>query len=299
MAEKNSSSNYNKNNSNRNVSFDELSLRSPLAAAAAVDHGNLIPISFLFRMYTACQILELSTETRYTSIVLLQRYAVARVVHSMKSNLPSSHFTVNNDDGWSWVGAACIFLACKAEEEPRRLRDVINMTHMVLSSPPSSSPDGRESSTKVVLDVVNKPPTLNEKYWESKKRVIENEQIVLRWIGFDCFVSHPHRAVLLILLQEQSSHESQNRLLPLAFRRLNDGLFAVKALQFDVITLAASAIELATEESTMEQRENNQKIFMEGWWSRYDVNPEHLNDCKSSLIEATSTLEAVVSGSPN
>jgi hypothetical protein len=295
MAEKNSSSNDNKNN-NSNVSFDELSLRSPLAAAA-VDHGNLIPISFLFRMYTACQILELSTETRYTSIVLLQRYAAARVVHSMKSNLPSSHF--NNDDGWPWVGAACIFLACKAEEEPRRLRDVINMIHMVLSSPPSSSPDGRESNTKVVLDVVNKPPTLNEKYWESKKRVIENEQIVLRWIGFDCFVSHPHRAVLLILLHEQSSHESQNRLLPLAFRRLNDGLFSVKALQFDVITLAASAIELATEESAMEQLDNNQKTFMEGWWSRYDVNAEHLNDCKSSLIEATSTLEAVVSGSTN
>jgi hypothetical protein len=108
------------NNNNGKASFNELSLRSPLAAAAAaaaaVDHGNLIPISFLFCMYTACQILELSTETRYSSIVLLQRYAAARVVHSMKINLPSSHF--NNNNGWPWVGAACIFLACKAEEEP-------------------------------------------------------------------------------------------------------------------------------------------------------------------------------------
>ena len=69
----------NKNYNNENVSFDELSLRSPLAvaavAAAAVDFDISIPISFLFRMYTACQILQLSTETRYTAIVLLQRYA--------------------------------------------------------------------------------------------------------------------------------------------------------------------------------------------------------------------------------
>jgi hypothetical protein len=278
---------------NNNVSFDELSLRSPLAAAvvdtisSSSDCDNPIPISFLFRMYTACQILELTTETRYTAIVLLQRYA-ARIVSSSGKKL-SSHF--NNDNDLPWIGAACIFLACKAEEESRRLRDVINMTHMVLLSS-SSSPDGRQSNKKVVLDVVNKPPLLNEKYWESKKKVIENEQIVLRWIGFDCFVSHPHRAVLLIL-DEQTSHESRNRLLPMVFRRLNDGLFSVKALEFDVITLAASVIELAIEESTMEEQAYDHKTLKKGWWSLYDVVVEQLNKCKSSLIEATSTLEAL------
>ena len=164
---------------------------------------------------------------------------------------------------------------------------MINMTHMVLQS---SSPS---SSSGVVLDVVNKPPLLNEKYWESKKKIIESEQILLRWIGFDCFVSHPHRAVLLIL-DEQTSHDSRDRLLPTAFRRINDGLFSAKALQFDVITLAASAIELAIENSTLEDQASDHKNLKQGWWSRYDVDVEQLNKCKSSLIEATSTLERVV-----
>ena len=47
------------------------------------------------------------------------------------------------------------------------------------------------------------PPSLNEEaYWDSKRKAIETESIVLRWLGFDCSVSHPHRAVYWILEKE-------------------------------------------------------------------------------------------------
>jgi hypothetical protein len=94
------------------------------------------------------------------------------------------------------------------------------------------------------------------------------------------------------ILEEQSSHERRNRLLPTAFRHLNNGLFSSKALQFDAITLAASAIELTTEESTRMEQCYIHKTLMKRWWRWYDVDVKHLNKRKLSLIEATSTFEA-------
>ena len=39
--------------------------------------------------------------------------------------------SANHARDFKWIFSACLFLACKSEEEPRRLRDVINCAHMI------------------------------------------------------------------------------------------------------------------------------------------------------------------------
>eukprot|EP00751_Fragilariopsis_kerguelensis_P027102 CAMPEP_0170868624 /NCGR_PEP_ID=MMETSP0734-20130129/23716_1 /TAXON_ID=186038 /ORGANISM="Fragilariopsis kerguelensis, Strain L26-C5" /LENGTH=421 /DNA_ID=CAMNT_0011246523 /DNA_START=18 /DNA_END=1283 /DNA_ORIENTATION=- len=157
-----------------------------------------IKSSFIFRMYFACHILRVTTETRFTAVVLLHRFIQAKNKARFQPDYDDGEEenNNNNEDGGdlSWIGAVCLFLACKTEEEPRRLRDVINMARMVLS----------ENSDDDMLTLnLSQPPSLNEEaYWDSKKKAIETEQMVLRWLGFDCSVSHPHRAVYWILENE-------------------------------------------------------------------------------------------------
>lgn len=165
------------------------------------------PASVLFRMYVACHVLRLGTETRFTALVLLHRYAQAKQTST----------TTEDREDWPWVGGVCLFLACKAEDEPRRLRDIINMAQMVLSPPDTTTTprddrgdeqvetminntvdNDRDHFSTIVMDMTRTPP-LDGAYWDSKKKAIETEQMVLRWLGFDCSVSYPHRAVFWIL----------------------------------------------------------------------------------------------------
>ena len=160
-----------------------------------------------FRMYVACHVLRLATETRFTALVLLHRYMQAKQKAAFAANANAD--TKEDEEDMPWVGAVCLFLACKAEDEPRRLRDIINMAQMVLSSSLSNTTtattvtnDHRvevaNDSSSIVMDMTRTPP-LDGAYWDSKKKAIETEQMVLRWLGFDCSVSHPHRAVFWIL----------------------------------------------------------------------------------------------------
>jgi hypothetical protein len=374
----------------------------------------VINSSFIFRMYVACHILRVKTETRFTAIVLLHRYAQSKNKNINNRGGNNNNNNKNkegdkndndndedNDDDWPWIGAVCLFLACKTEEEPRRLRDVINMARMVLSSSSTSkdNSDNGNNKNKSILNMnLLKPPSLNEEaYWDSKRKAIETESIVLRWLGFDCSVSHPHRAVYWILgkeievwqqllllsnsaksIQTQTTKEittlddknlpiprkpnydnaaaaaadaaandsnddnfnnnsdnnnsgstitiQRDKLLSLAFRRLNDALFYPIALQWGIVEMACAALDLAvhrleeegknddddtnndTTTSLIHNNKNsgddddnsqnnssisNESFFKKEWWKRYGVSNEIFDGCKKSLKEATSYLENV------
>ena len=212
----------NNNNHNNHKNDDDIQIRHKrqkiVSKKKQQQHDNFaIKSSFISRMYIACHILQVKTETRFTAIVLLHRYAQSKNKNSKRGNNNKNEVgddnnnneyendDDNDNDEWPWIGAVCLFLACKTEEEPRRLRDVINMARMVLSSSSMSKDiDNEHNNSKNVLCMnLTTPPSLNEEaYWDSKRKAIETESIVLRWLGFDCSVSHPHRAVYWILEKE-------------------------------------------------------------------------------------------------
>lgn len=223
----------------------------------------------LCRMYIAADILNLGTETRYAALVYLHRYCHGVYNRTGKVERPNQ-----------WVAAACLLLATKSQEEPRRLRDVINLAHVVLVD--SSSLDWSD----LEITMGNEPPLLDEKYWEAKKKVVETEQSVLRWLGFETFVPHPHRAVFLLTRHVNFSASQQYELLQEAFRRLNNTLFHSSALRHDTLPLATAAIELV-------RRQDSQvydRAFQEGWWKRYGVSDDSHKKALGDLEKARAAL---------
>jgi hypothetical protein len=107
--------------------------------------------------------------------------------------------------------------------------------------------------------------------------------LVLRWLGFDLYVSHPHRAVYLLLEKEKVRDD----ILPIAFRRLNDALFHAAALNHSVLELACASIELAEEELKLETKIASTR----DWCSNYNIQKDGIVKAKARLIEVTSSLE--------
>eukprot|EP00934_Nitzschia_sp_Nitz4_P002549 Nitzschia sp. Nitz4//scaffold125_size66327//33984//34844//NITZ4_006132-RA/size66327-processed-gene-0.28-mRNA-1//-1//CDS//3329534616//2539//frame0 len=225
----------------------------------------------LCRMYIAAHIMRLGEETRFAALMFMQRYfhVVRRILYS--PDLPDL----------KWVAAVCLFLATKTEEQSRRLRDVINMVSMVLDT------DYRNlsPSEKPNIQLEYKPPSLNDKYWESKKTIVETEQHLLRFLGFDVDVPRPHRVVTLLLAHVEED-EARNGMKVHCFRVLNDALFDSEALQFGALVLACSSIEIARDAC-----DASSSAFPMQWWTQYHVVKEELVQAMARLQMAARKLE--------
>ncbi|EDL81328.1 cyclin L2, isoform CRA_a [Rattus norvegicus] len=101
-----------------------------------------------------------------TGQVLFQRffYTKSFVKHSMEH-----------------VSMACVHLASKIEEAPRRIRDVINVFHRLRHL--------REKKKPV-------PLVLDQEYVNLKNQIIKAERRVLKELGFCVHVKHPHKVGL-------------------------------------------------------------------------------------------------------
>ncbi|BFZ08629.1 hypothetical protein BsWGS_11668 [Bradybaena similaris] len=72
------------------------------------------------------------------------------------------------------IGAACLSLACKTEEEPVRLRDIVNVCYRTLHK--------------------NKAPLeISDTYWSLRESVARCELYLLRALEFKVQFDHPHK----------------------------------------------------------------------------------------------------------
>ena len=124
---------------------------------------------------------------------------------------------------------ACIALASKIEEAPRRLRDVINVFNHL-----------KQQRTGQPL----KPMLLDEMYIATKNQVITAERRLLKKLGFCVHVKHPHKFVvsLLQVLGLTSDHE----LVQTAWNYMNDCLRTDVFCRHTADTIAVSCIYLST-----------------------------------------------------
>ena len=178
----------------------------------------------LCKMHIASIVLELGSESRFTGIILFHRYIrefyrhVVVSISTTASSLTTAEKPTSDTNNrrkcrkaieshLNSVASACILLGCKMEEETRRIRDVVNLSHMLNTYDNEDYSDNDDVMTthdiksKRIITIIESahPPPLDEKYWKTKENLISVEQHVLRMIRFDTSVCHPHRCVLVIM----------------------------------------------------------------------------------------------------
>ena len=312
--------------------------------AALPSKAKLILRSMLCRMYASAGVMQLGSETRFTSLVLFHRYYLASTVIGIIS-LEESSTTSQTDSSSTavsekWrehlgtVAASCLFLGCKVEEEHRRIRDVINVSHMfdfagsrgdtrsglgksIRTNGEPISDDQQQSAATANDDIIHiheakSPPNLDDDYWKAKEQIVATEQEVLRMLHFDVGVSHPHRAVLLILdgLGINATANEGRTLANKSFTALNDALFYPPALRHGVLSLACGAIRLAA--GNGERKDGPKSSGGSGvgaaaadvssssflplpgaWWRRFDVSNADIEIVIKSLERARTSLRSV------
>ncbi|XP_070615240.1 cyclin-L2 isoform X2 [Erythrolamprus reginae] len=148
-----------------------------------------------------------------TGQVLFQRffYTKSFVKHSMQH-----------------VSMACLHLASKIEEAPRRIRDVINVFHRLRLL--------REKKKPL-------PLILDQEYVNLKNQIIKAERRVLKELGFCVHVKHPHK-IIVMYLQVLESERNQH-LVQTSWNYMNDSLRTDVFMSYQPETIACACIYLA------------------------------------------------------
>uniref|UniRef100_A0A672PLP3 Cyclin L1 n=1 Tax=Sinocyclocheilus grahami TaxID=75366 RepID=A0A672PLP3_SINGR len=125
------------------------------------------------------------------------------------------------------VAMACVNLASKIEESPRRVRDVINVFHHLKQG------KGKKST----------PLVLDQNYINTKNQVIKAERRVLKELGFCVHVKHPHKIIVMYL--QVLECEKNQMLVQTAWNYMNDALRTNVFVRFEPETIACACIYLA------------------------------------------------------
>ncbi|KAM9317084.1 cyclin-L1 [Gastrophryne carolinensis] len=126
------------------------------------------------------------------------------------------------------VAMACINLASKIEEAPRRIRDVINVFHHLRQLRAKRTPS---------------PLILDQSYINTKNQVIKAERRILKELGFCVHVKHPHKIIVMYL--QVLECEKNQTLVQTAWNYMNDCLRTNVFVRFDAETIACACIYLA------------------------------------------------------
>ncbi|KAM4612933.1 cyclin-L1-like [Polymixia lowei] len=126
------------------------------------------------------------------------------------------------------VATACVHLASKIEEEPRRIRDVLNVFYHLKHS------KGRKTKVPMPLDAT---------YINVKAQVIKAERQILKELGFCVHVKHPHKIIVMYI--QVLECEKDTKLVQTAWNYMNDSLRTDVFLRFSAETVACACIYLS------------------------------------------------------
>mmetsp|Transcript_17697 Transcript_17697/g.26341 ORF Transcript_17697/g.26341 Transcript_17697/m.26341 type:complete len:379 (-) Transcript_17697:55-1191(-) len=156
------------------------------------------------------------------------------------------------------IATTCLFLASKVEETPKKLRDVIAVTHRI-----------RGGAT------LN--PTTKQ-YTDFRNKILFAERDLLQTIAFDLTVPHPYKNLLQFVKSLGGSH----KLAQVSWNFVNDSLRTTLCLQYQPETIACASIYLAS-------RFLQQPILIKGketpWWKAFDTKFEHIEDIMTQILD--------------
>ncbi|KAL3143954.1 hypothetical protein ABBQ32_003767 [Trebouxia sp. C0010 RCD-2024] len=195
-------------------------------------------------------LLRLPQAVMATGQVLLHRFycKVSLVAHDVKK-----------------AAMACVWLATKLEENPRRMRELLAVFYRL----------DRRRQGKPNLPPLDVYGATFEKW---KSDVITLERIMLRSFGFILHVEHPHKFVLnyLVVLEQQDDLESG--LLQRAWNLANDSLRSTLCVRFKGEVVACGIIFLAARQLRVPLPENP------AWWDVFSVSKQDLLEVACEVL---------------
>ncbi|CDW55304.1 Cyclin N domain containing protein [Trichuris trichiura] len=155
---------------------------------------------------------------------------------------------------------ACIYLASKIEETPRRIRDVVNVFHHMkqLHRVDQSHKDHKRFS----------PMPLDHRYVTLKNEVIKAERRVLKELGFCVHIKHPHKLIYVYLKALDALENTA--LLQKAWNYMNDSLRTDVFMRYSPETIACACVFLGA---------RSLKIGLPmkpPWWQLFDANDDNV-----------------------
>ena len=227
-------------------------------------------------VFCACYRLRFNLEVTAMALSIIQRYFSRPAAETEGLGL--------GEDTTKLICATSLFLASKIEEAPRRLRDVINVTHrltwrrrprLAASSSPMLFPHP-DATLVHEEDTEDGTMCLDGEYVILKAEIVDHEQKILRALGFDLELVQPFKLVLhfSIFLRWPSSPMVQH-----AFTLAVDSLWSEKCLVLPPESIAAASLYLAS--MTAEPTPNRDPA----WWHPLGVSDDELSRACECLIE--------------
>jgi len=189
----------------------------------------------------AGKLLKLPQVAMATGCVLFQRFFYAKSL----IRYPFDH-----------VAMACIGLASKIEESPRRVRDIINVFHHI-----KQVRNGRTIQ----------PMILDQHYISLKNQVIKAERRVLKELGFCVHVKHPHKIIVMYLKWLEAGQNME--LQQMSWNFMNDSLRTDVFVRYAPETIATACIYLSARKLKVPLPKNP------SWFDVLSVEEDDIKDC--------------------
>lgn len=190
-----------------------------------------------------------------------------------------------NDHNRFEVAVACILLAAKTEECPRKLSHVIQECNRL------------KNPTAAVMD------PKSDEYLQLKERVLLLERVVLHTISFELSIIHPDRFVIERVKnlykngqieynpdsEQDFSNLSQN-LMQRAINFVNDSMCTNLCVTFDAKDIAHACIYLGALSTDIRPKNNK------SWLDIFDISIEVLVEICECIMELVNESKRSVSG---
>ncbi|KAF9620060.1 hypothetical protein IFM89_010710 [Coptis chinensis] len=163
---------------------------------------------------------------------------------------------------WRTIGTVSMFLACKMEETPRLLKDVIVVAYeMIYRRDPTASQRIKQKDV----------------YEKQKELIVTGERLLLATIGFDFNIQHPYKPLVAALKKLEISG---NDVAKVAWNFVNDWLRTTLCLQYKPHYVAAGSLYLAAKFCKVKLPSEKGKV----WWLEFDVSPQQLGEVIKQML---------------
>ncbi|XP_076893395.1 cyclin-T1-3-like [Bidens hawaiensis] len=161
---------------------------------------------------------------------------------------------------WQTMATVCMFLACKAEETPRWLNELVVVAYKLIHK-------GDPSASRRIREIYDK----------QKELILIGERLLLHVLAFDMNIEHPYKPLIAALKRLDITHKD---LVKVAWNFVNDWLRTSLCLQHKPHYIAAGSLLLATKIMKVKLPPSKGKA----WWMEFDVSPKQLEDVVQQMM---------------